>query len=944
MNIKSNKILLLLQKLNLEYGKTRPKVTILSKKNTNIIIKGASEHNLKNVDVEIPKYELSVVSGVSGSGKSSLCISTLYAEGQRRYAESLSAYSRQFIAQMKKPKVKYIQNICPAIALEQKTNTHSSRSTVATLSGIYDYLKILYAKLGKTFSPISGNEVKEDSDYDILSFIKSINSDKNITILAPIKETLSKSLLEMYLSKGITRIFSEGKYLKSESLLNSKKPVCLNQPYVVFNRFRSDNLSMGLSESIKQAFLEGDGDLTVLVENESFNFSNRFELDGISFEKPSQYLFSFSSPYGACPSCQGYGSILGIDHDLVIPDKSLSIYDNTVACWRGEKMIKWKQDFISKARHKDFPIFRSYSELRNSELDILWNGDGDIKGINDFFKKIEEKSYKIQYRVLLSRYRGKTSCLECRGSRLRKETQYVKINGQSMTDLLNLNLKEVARFFKSLKLKNKESKVGDNLITAILERLNTLNKLGLHYLSLSRDSRTLSGGETQRINLSKFLSSPLVDALYILDEPSIGLHPRDTKALIDVLKDLTKKQNTVLLVEHDEDIILASDYIVDMGPKAGELGGNVVYAGPTSELSSCEKSLTAQYISGKASIPVPKKRRISDSFIKIKCATENNIKNLNINIPLNNIVAISGVSGSGKTTLVNKIIYQNLDRLINQGTTLTKNCKQIIYPDGDLVKVEFIDQNPIGKSSRSNPITYIKAYDSIRKLLAAQTLAKMNGFTSSQFSFNSEGGRCPTCKGDGLITIEMQFLPDVSLKCDDCQGQRFKNQVLEVRYKEHNIYDILQLSVDEALVVFKEEKDVYKRLEPLQKVGLGYIRLGQTSNSLSGGEAQRVKLASFLGNINNTDACLFIFDEPTTGLHTHDIIKLYNTFNLLIENGHSIILVEHNLEMLKLSDWIVDLGPDGGDKGGKIVYQGPPEEIKKAKTSFTSKYLIRKLN
>ncbi|HIF15293.1 MAG TPA: excinuclease ABC subunit A, partial [Bacteroidetes bacterium] len=741
------------------------------------------------------------------------------------------------------------------------------------------------------------------------------------------------------------RIYINDEPVKIETLLNEKKEEHnYKNCFLIINRFKLNHKNIhNLLNDIKISFQEGGGECCVFYNDQFRFFSTKYELDGICFEKPNQYLFNFSSPFGACPKCEGYGSCLDLDKSLIIPDENLSVYENGIACWKGEKMNKWKKTFIAKSPLHDFPIFRSYNELSDKEKELLWHGNNEVKGIFDFFSYLEEKKYKIQYRVLLSRYKSKTACTECNGTRLRKNTSYVKVNNKSLPELLCMSLSELDHFFNKINLNERDQIISKKLIDIINEKLKVLIKVGVHYLSLSRDSRSLSGGETQRINLAKFLSSPLVDALYILDEPSIGLHPKDTQALIHIMRSLSEKQNTVVVVEHDEDIIRAADHVIDMGPKAGENGGEVIYSGSFDKIQNVKDSLTAQFIRGDKKIELPSKRHKGKSFINIEGAHENNLMHINITIPLNCIVSVTGVSGSGKTSLIKNIIYKGLKNLMKGAEDGSGAFKSLSYDTSAFTEVEFIDQNPIGKSSRSNPTTYIKAYDSIRKLMANQQHSKLSGFSPGHFSFNTDTGRCAVCKGAGTTTIEMQFLPDVSLTCEECKGYRFKPDILEVMYKEHNIHDILNLTVDDALSLFKDEKDISKRLSPLQRVGLGYIRLGQASSTLSGGEAQRVKLASFISIVKDCDPTLFIFDEPTTGLHNNDIIKLYDTFKLLIDSGHSIILVEHNLELIKLTDYIIDLGPGGGTDGGKLMFQGTPEGLIKNKNSVTAKYLKEKL-
>lgn len=910
-----------------------------------IEIKGAQEHNLKNVDISLPKNKLIVVTGVSGSGKSSLTIDTLYAEGQRRYVESLSSYARQFMGKIQKPKVEYIKGICPAIALEQKTNTKNPRSTVATSAEIYDYIKILFARIGKTISPISKQEVKAEGVTEILNFLNDYKKEEKAIITFDINsEKETKESLESLLQKGFNRLYKDQNFIKIETLIQNP-PSSLSQYQVVVDRFtiKPDHKETEnrIADSAESALFEGKGECQIhILDSISRSFNNRFELDGIKFEKPSNHMFSFTSPNGACQTCEGYGTILGVNPDLVIPDKTLSVYDDGIACWRGEKMKWWKEQVILGSRKNDFPIFRSYNELSKQEKSILWDGCAFFKGINDFFKELEENAYKIQYRVLLSRYRGKTICPDCNGTRLKTETEYVKINGTHIKEILSMSIAEALDFFTHINLSANDHEIAERLLKEINQRLEVLNDVGLGYLGLNRDARTLSGGESQRINLGKYIGSSLVSSLYILDEPSIGLHSRDTVRLIKVLKKLKNLQNTVVVVEHDEDIMKAADHLVDMGPLAGELGGKVVFNGSSDLLETQENSLTAKYLTGQLDIKIPNPKRKFSNKIKFENCNKHNLKNIEVIIPLNTFVTIGGVSGSGKTTLIKEIIYPQLKNIYENKaivpTHITGDVKSI-------KKIEFINQNPLGRSSRSNPVTYVKAYDNIRKLLSEQKSSKLNGFKPAYFSFNVEGGRCEKCKGDGYLNIEMQFMPDVKIKCDECNGNRFKKEVLEIKIKNKNINDILNMTIDDAIDFFADRKEIHKKLYPLQQVGLGYVRLGQPSNTLSGGEAQRLKLASFLLDTNDSNPTLFIFDEPTTGLHFHDIEKLLKAFDALIERGHSIIVIEHNLDVLKYADWLIELGPDGGDKGGQIVFTGKPEDIIHTETE-TAKFLKEKFN
>lgn len=916
-----------------------------------IYIKGAKEHNLKDVSVNIPKNSLVTITGVSGSGKSSLTIDTLFAEGQRRYVESLSSYARQFLMRMDKPDVNQIIGICPAIALEQKTNSSNPRSTVGTSSEIYDYLKLLFARIGKTISPISNKEVKCNTASDVLDFISTFDENQKVQLLAPLN--LNNSLekeLNLMLQKGFNRMIVNETAHRIDDLINDPETLSkLNNEeiFISIDRFtvkkenqENDNR---IIDSTEIAFFEGHGELFVdLIGVEKQHFSNRFELDGIEFEKPTDHLFSFTSPQGACPQCEGFGTVMGINPDLVIPDKTLSIYDEAVACWKGEKMKIWKDNFIKASQKTDFPIFRSYNELTKDEQDLIWHGNKFFDGINTFFNELEEQSYKIQYRVLLSRYRGKTTCPTCDGNRLKKETSYIKVNNLNITDLINLPLDQLLSTIQSFKLNEFEAKIASRVLKEIIQRVKILTDVGLSYLTLNRDSRTLSGGESQRINLGKFIGSSLINSLYILDEPSIGLHPKDTDNLISVLHQLRNLQNTVIVVEHDEEIMKASDHIIDMGPLAGELGGEVIFEGNYNEILRSDASLTGNYLSNKMSIQIPESRRKWNNYIQISEANKHNLNNITVKFPLNVFTVVSGMSGSGKTTLIKHILYPYLNKLYQSPNMINQAHSNLTGDYRNIKQIELIDQNPIGRSSRSNPVTYVKAYDAIRKLFANQQSSKLKGFKASHFSFNVEGGRCEACKGDGNITVEMQFMADVYLVCEECKGSRFHHTTLEVTYKDKNISDILNMTIDDAMLFFSENKDIIKRISPLQHVGLGYIRLGQSSNTLSGGEAQRVKLASFLIEANNTTPTLFIFDEPTTGLHFHDISKLLKSFDALINKGHSIIVIEHNLDVIKYADWVIDLGPEGGINGGNIVFEGPPEDLIKCKDSITALYLKEK--
>ena len=909
-----------------------------------IKIRGAKMHNLKNIDLDIPKNKLIVITGLSGSGKSSLAFDTLYAEGQRRYIESLSSYARQFLGKLNKPKVDKIIGISPAIAIEQKVNNSNPRSTVGTTSEIYDYLKLLYARIGKTFSPISNSEVKKDSIKTVLSKIKSFKTGDKFLILSP-KKLLSleksKETLEMFQKQGFARVQINNKILRIEDLEKISKK---NFNLVIDRSIYEDNKDYlnRTSESLELAFYEGNGKVTIhnLTTNKKHNFNNRFEKDGIKFNEPSQHLFSFNNPLGACSSCGGYGDIVGIDPELVIPNTGLSIYESAIAPWRGEKLKKYKNDLIKNSTNFDFPIHKPYFKLNQEQKDLLWTGNSHFKGINYFFKKLEAKIYKIQNRVMLSRYRGKTICNNCNGNRLKIEASYVKINGKSITDLVQMPIDSLLKFMLLLKLDSYEEKLANRIVKEIQNRLEFICNVGLGYLTINRKSSTLSGGESQRINLANSLGSSLVSSLYVLDEPSIGLHPRDTEKLISILIDLKNIGNTVLVVEHDEDIIRSADQIIDIGPEAGSNGGKVVAQGTIKDILKSD-SLTSKYLNNIESIGEPKKIRYSTKKITIKGARENNLKNISVDFPLNSLTAVTGVSGSGKTTLVKKILYP---ALLKEKGIFKNKPGQFDIITGDLDKIdeiEYIDQNPIGLSSRSNPVTYLKVYDDIRNLYALQKVSKVNNYKAKHFSFNVDGGRCETCKGEGSVKIEMQFMADVNLVCENCKGKRFKKEVLRVKFKNKTIDDILKMTVDQSIEFFNDsdQKKIANKLQPLQDVGMGYVQLGQTSSSLSGGEAQRIKLATFLLKGNNRKKILFIFDEPTTGLHFHDIKKLLKSFNSLIENGHSIIVVEHNTDLIKFADHIVDLGLDGGEKGGELIFQGTPKGLIKNKKSRLSKYL-----
>lgn len=914
-----------------------------------IFIKGARMHNLKNVDVEIPRNKLIVVTGVSGSGKSSLTMDTLFAEGQRRYAESLSAYARQFLMRMDKPDVDYIHGICPAIAIEQKVTTRTPRSTVGSMTEIYDYLRLLFARAGHTYSPVSGNEVKKDTISDVVDYICGLRKGAKVQIIVPLVTRYGRSVTEelnILLQKGFSRVHVKGedKPIRIEEVISGEVRLPEDNIYLLIDRivtkdFDEDDLHR-IADSVQTAFYESEGECTLEIDSTDFRlFNNRFEADGISFEEPTPNLFSFNNPYGACPQCEGFGQVLGIDTDLVIPDKRLSVYEGAVAPWKGEKMSEWQASFMRNAVKFDFPIHKPVMDLNEQELDLLWNGNSKVNGIFDFFKMVEQNLYKVQYRVMQARYRGRTTCPSCRGMRLRKEALYVKIDGHSIGNLMMMPASDLNNWFQKLKLNEHDTQVAKRILIEINQRLKTLLDVGLGYLTLNRLANTLSGGESQRIQLTKFLGSNLTDSLYILDEPSIGLHSRDTERLINVLKNLRDLGNTVVVVEHDEMMMREADYIIDMGPLASHLGGEVVAAGPYRELVKNKKSLTGQYLSGVLQIEVPAVKRKPKGNIRIEGCRQHNLKDISVDFPLNVMCVVTGVSGSGKTTLVKQTLYPALQKHFGEGVDRPGIHK---FLGGDLNKialVEMIDQNPIGKSSRSNPVTYIKAWDEVRKLYTKQQLSKMRGFAEKHFSFNTDGGRCDTCKGEGEVIVEMQFLADVHLLCESCKGKRFKDEVLEVTYRTKNVFDVLEMSVDEAIQFFKDEKKIASALQPLSDVGLGYVKLGQSSDTLSGGEAQRVKLASFLGKGAAKEKVLFIFDEPTTGLHFHDIRKLLGSFDALLEQGHSIIVIEHNTDVIKSADWVIDLGPEGGVGGGNILYEGTPEGLKKVNESYTGKYM-----
>lgn len=962
-----------------------------------IIIKGSRVHNLKNLDVAIPKNKLVVVTGMSGSGKSSLAFDTLYAEGQRRYVESLSSYARQFLGRMNKPDVDYIKGIAPAIAIEQKVITSNPRSTVGTSTEIYDYLKLLFSRIGKTISPVSGGIVKKDSVTDVINFILSLPDETQATILCPLYPHNNRSLKEelaVLMQKGFVRVEYQGRISRIESLLEEEgldntawdsfeaeeveekvkgkrlkvkgdekapadAPTAHNSllsthhaVHIVIDRVTkdtSDETASRLADSVQTAFFEGKGDCYVRYqepyaseEKERF-FCDRFELDGIKFEEPTPNFFSFNNPYGACKRCEGYGKVIGIDEDLVIPDKSKTIYEGAIAPWRGEKMREWNDELVKHSLKFDFPIHRQYNQLTAKEQKLLWTGNKYFRGLDEFFREMEAQTYKIQYRVMLSRYRGKTTCPECMGSRLRHDATYVKINDHSITDVVLMPLDKALDFFRNLTLNETDVKVGKRLLTEITNRLSFLNDVGLSYLTLNRLSNTLSGGESQRINLATSLGSSLVGSVYVLDEPSIGLHPRDTQRLITVLKSLRDVGNTVLVVEYEEEIMKAADHIIDIGPAAGTHGGELIFSGTYDEIIKDEHSLTGKYLSGKEEIAIPASRRKWNDFIEIKGARENNLKHVTAKFPLGVFTAVTGVSGSGKTSLVKRILAPALQKTLgNYNGEQTGSYDAIEGDYGKIEQVELVDQNPIGRSSRSNPVTYVKAWDEIRNLYAARPAAKAAGLKPSAFSFNVEGGRCDVCQGEGEVKIEMQFMADIFLTCETCEGKRFKQHILDVTYNDKNVSDVLSMTIEEALTFFASEPKIIAKIKPLFEVGLGYVQLGQSSNTLSGGEAQRIKLASFLVKGNNPHKTLFIFDEPTTGLHFADIKKLLKSFDALLDHGNTIIVIEHNMDVIKCADWVIDIGPEGGDRGGKVIFEGLPEDLIKVKDSYTGKFLAER--
>jgi excinuclease ABC subunit A len=929
-----------------------------------ILIKGARANNLKNIDLEIPKNQLVVVTGVSGSGKSSITMDTLYAEGQRRYVESLSSYARQFLGRMKKPDVDYIKGICPAIAIEQKVSTANARSTVGTLTEVYDYLRLLYARVGRTFSPVSGEQVKKHEVRDVVDYIQSHPEDTRVQLFIPLPyKYADRSLqqeLTLLLQKGYTRLLRNGELediqdfiaSKDEQLKSKISAIPENTFLILIDRFVVTGLDdednkRRIADSVQTAFNESEGEclVEILGKNEMRSFNARFELDGLTFIEPTPQLFNFNNPFGACPTCEGFSMVMGIDENKVIPNRSLSVYEGAIAPWKGEKLGLWLEELLHVAHKFDFPVHTPYQDLTKAQRSLLWKGNAHFFGINAFFKDLEEKSYKVQNRVMLARYRGRTTCPTCEGSRLRPEASYVKVGKKAIGELIDQPIDELLLFFADVPINEYDQKIGNRLLYEIRSRLQFMCDLGLGYLTINRLSSTLSGGETQRINLTRMLGSNLTSSMYLLDEPSVGLHPRDTERLVKVLKSLRDLGNTVVVVEHEEDLIKNSDYLIDIGPAAGIHGGEVVFAGPFAKIyDEASNSLTTQYMSGRMEIPLPTIRRKATEFITVKGARENNLQNIDVKFPLHNLTVVSGVSGSGKTTLVKQILHPALLREKGESSPKAPGVHDSL--EGSIQKItgiEMINQSPIGKSSRSNPVTYVKAYDPIRELFADQQLSKIRAYKPKHFSFNVDGGRCDNCKGEGEQVIEMQFLADVRLECEVCHGQRFKSEVLEVQYKGKNIYEVLCMSIDEALEFFADQKDIVQKIKPLQDVGLGYVQLGQSSSTLSGGEAQRVKLASFLNQENSSQHVLFIFDEPTTGLHFHDIRKLLDALNALVEKGHTVIVVEHNLEVIKSADWLIDLGPDAGKRGGHLVYQGAPEGLLAVKESITGGYLKEKM-
>jgi len=937
--------------------------------NNSIRVKGARVNNLKNVSVEIPRDKFVVITGLSGSGKSSLAFDTLYAEGQRRYVESLSSYARQFLGRMKKPECDFIEGLPPTIAIEQRSGNRNPRSTVGTQTEIYEYLKLLFARIGHTISPVSGKEVRKHSVDDVVSFMLSQPKGVRFTVLAPMPMRGGRNLEEQLrtsLKEGFTRIEYKADIIRIEDLLADSKQLAelskhTKEIYLLIDRLTTDDSKETLSrftDSVETAFFEGGGECALRFydtpDTQLHKFSNRFEADGIKFEEPTDNLFSFNSPVGACPKCEGFGRIIGIDESLVIPNRALSVYDGAVVCWRGDVMTGWKDDFILHAQEHDFPIFTPYYQLTQEQKDYLWHGSGrgrDERGweetcIDTFFRMLEKSQYKIQYRVMLARYRGKTVCPECHGTRLRKEAGYVQVGGKSINQLVEMPISELKKFFDTLTLPEHEAKAAKRLLIEINSRIQFMLDVGLEYLTLNRASATLSGGESQRINLVTSLGSSLMGSLYVLDEPSIGLHSRDTDKLIKVLRQLQEIGNTVVVVEHDEEIIRASDYIIDVGPEAGRHGGEIIYQGPTSQLEKNSDSWTVKYLTGEECIPVPQSRRPWNNYIKVVGARQNNLDGIDVKFPLNVMTVVTGVSGSGKSTLVRDVLYRHLKNIYSESTERPGECMGIEGDTGMVRSVEFVDQDPIGKTTRSNPVTYVKAYDEIRKLFADQPLSHQMGYRPTHFSFNSEGGRCEECKGEGVVTVSMQFMSDLQMVCESCHGRRFKNDVLEVTYKGKNIWDVLEMTVNQAVEFFSSddptERRIVKKLEPLRQVGLGYVKLGQSSSTLSGGESQRVKLAYFL-SLEKADPTIFIFDEPTTGLHFHDIRKLLESFDALIRRGHTVIIIEHNMDVIKCADHVIDLGPEGGERGGHLVVCGTPEDVAACPESYTGRFLKAKL-
>ncbi|PHR43150.1 MAG: excinuclease ABC subunit A [Fluviicola sp.] len=928
------------------------KVKKRSNMEKNIHIKGARTHNLKDLEVKIPHGKMTVITGLSGSGKSSLAFDTLYAEGQRRYIESLSAYARQFLGKLDKPDVDFIKGVAPAVAIEQKVTSTNPRSTVGTVTEVYDYLKVLFARVGKTYSPVSGKEVKKHSVTDVIDSILNHSEGSKAMIISPIENYQRYGIerqLEIFREQGFARVRIDGTVNNLNDLIDNV-PKKLKSLELVIDRITvkkdDEDFLSRIGDSIQLAFAEGNGSCWIYYpEEDTFKkFSNRFELDGIEFQEPSLHFFTFNNPFGACKTCEGFGSVIGIDRDLVIPNKKLSVYEGAVAPWKGDKMGRYLDRFIMASSHLEFPIHRPVEELTDEQIEFLWNGDGKIKGINHFFDYLASKTYKIYHRVMLARYRGKTKCHDCKGTRLRKDTTYVKIDKKTISDIVLTSIEDNITFFENIKLDKHQKEVSKRILTEIKSRLKWLNEVGLGYLTLNRQANSLSGGESQRINLATSLGSSLVGSMYILDEPSIGLHPKDTQRLINVLKELRDLGNTVIIVEHEEAIMKAADEVLDIGPRAGINGGNIVFQGTHAKLKSAKNSLTADYLTGKKSIPIPEKRRKLSDAIHVIGAKENNLKNISVKFPLHGMVCVTGVSGSGKSTLVKNILYPGLNKKLGVHGNKIGEHEEITGDFSQIDSIEFVDQNPIGRSSRSNPVTYVKAFDEIRDLYSRQKPAKMRGLKPGYFSFNVSGGRCEMCEGEGVITVSMQFMADVHLTCESCNGRRYKEEALEIKYRDKSIADILEMNIQEALDFFKEvdsrlEGKVVEKIQPLFDVGLGYLTLGQPSSTLSGGEAQRIKLASFLTKSKNPSPTLFIFDEPTTGLHFDDINKLLISLNRLIDVGHSVIIIEHDMDVVKNADWVIDLGPEGGEKGGTLIFQGSPEELVKGKLGYTSSFL-----